>query len=164
MRVLIGGSSGLIGTALVAQLKSEGHYVTRLVRSPPRSGEDARFWNPDAGQLDPSTFEGIDSVVHLGGVSIGSLWTKSRKAQIRNSRVRSTRLLAERMAEVTRPPVSFVHASAVGYYGSRGDEMLTESSAPGTGFTGISAAIGRPHRCPLRTPACASSEFGMGLC
>lgn len=133
MHVLMAGASGLIGTALAPRLESEGHRVTRLVRSEPRS-KDERAWNPGAGQLDADVLRGVDAVVHLCGASLASLWTKRRKDEMRNSRVRSTRLLAERIAEANPRPKAFVHASATGYYGSRGDEMLTEESPSGSGF------------------------------
>lgn len=135
MHVLISGSSGFLGSALIPRLLAEGNRVTRLIRTgSSRGGGEVREWSPDTESLDPRVFEGIDAVVHLGGASIGSLWTRRRKELLRASRVRTTRLLAERIASAApRPPV-FVHASAVGYYGDRGDEILTESSAPGTGF------------------------------
>lgn len=140
MHVLISGSSGFLGSALIPRLAREGHRVTRLVR--PRTRRDARDaseagareWAPESGALDPRVFEDVDAVIHLGGASIGSLWTRKRKEALRTSRIRTTRLLAERIAAAAKRPSVFVHASAVGYYGDRGDEVLTESSAPGTGF------------------------------
>jgi uncharacterized protein (TIGR01777 family) len=93
-----------------------------------------REWAPESGALDPRAFEDVDAVVHLSGASIGSLWTKTRKELLRTSRIRTTWLLAERIAAAERRPSVLVHASAVGYYGDRGDEVLTESSPPGTGF------------------------------
>lgn len=121
------------------RLAAGGHRVTRLVRAtssrhPRGTAADARSWAPESGALDPRVLEDVDAVVHLGGASIGSLWTRGRKEQIRNSRIRTTRLLAERIAEATPRPTVFVHASAVGYYGDRGDEILTEANGPGTGF------------------------------
>lgn len=144
MHVLISGSSGFLGHALLPRLLAAGHRVTRLVRpasggrAAPASGRDersdVRAWDPDSGALDPRILEGVDAAIHLGGASIGSLWTRHRKEVLRASRVRTTRLLAERIASVASRPSVFVHASAVGYYGDRGDEVLTESSAPGRGF------------------------------
>lgn len=134
MHVLVSGSSGFLGGALIPRLEASGHQITRLVRSRAPCGANVRAWDPDAGALDPRVFEGIDAVVHLGGASIGSLWTRRRKDLIRTSRIRTTRLLAERIAEAASRPTVFVHASAVGYYGDRGDETLTEASGPGRGF------------------------------
>ena len=135
MRLLVSGSTGLIGSALTGRLLETGHHVTRLVRPATRlHAADAREWDPASGALDPRVFAGVDGVIHVGGASIGSLWTGGRKALLRRSRIGTTRLLAERMAESNPRPAVFVHASAVGIYGDRGDEVLTESSAPGTGF------------------------------
>jgi uncharacterized protein (TIGR01777 family) len=147
MRILVGGSSGLLGRALVSRLTVAGHEVARLVRgaatgaeSPSARAETAGAaipWDPDRGILDPSSLRGFDAVVHLGGVSIASgRWSVERKQAILESRVRSTLLLAERIeaAPASARPRAFVVASATGYYGSRGDETLTESSAPGEGF------------------------------
>lgn len=135
MHVLVGGSSGLIGSALVPRLRSLGHRVTRLVRASP-AGEGSVSWNPRAGTLDPRALDDVDAVVHLGGVSLaGGLWTARRKEALRASRVDTTSLLARTMADASpRRPSVFVQSSAVGYYGDRGDEILSESSAAGTGF------------------------------
>src|SRR5688572_5741861 len=139
MQTLLSGSSGLIGSALYRDLGRERHRVIRLLRKQPRTldsyqDRNSRFWDPDEGSLDQAAFEGVEAVVHLGGTTIGTLWTRAKKQQIRNSRVRSTRLLADHMAQLPMRPSVFVHASAVGYYGDRGDEILTERSAAGTGF------------------------------
>jgi uncharacterized protein len=138
MHVLISGSSGFLGSALARRLTAGGHRVTRLVRGQARGRDpeagDARAWAPDSGALDPRVFDGVDAVIHLGGASIGSLWTRRRKELLRTSRIGTTRLLAERIAEAEAPPRVFVHASAVGYYGDRGDDVLTEASPPGAGF------------------------------
>jgi uncharacterized protein (TIGR01777 family) len=136
MHVLISGASGLIGSALVPCLAVNGHRVTRLIRSPGRADGDVRVWDPAAGVLETETLADVDAIVHLGGANVGAIWTPRKKRELRSSRVRSTRLLADRLSDLARskrPPV-FVHASAVGYYGDRGDEILTESSAPGRGF------------------------------
>jgi uncharacterized protein (TIGR01777 family) len=134
MNVLVTGSSGLIGSALVPLLTTGGHQVVRLVRHAPRSG-DERAWDPQATSLDPGLFEGVAAVVHLSGESIGDgRWTTARKQRIRDSRVNSTRLIAKTLAEMSQPPRTLVCASAIGIYGDRGDEVLTEESPPGTGF------------------------------
>ncbi|MGE5174974.1 MAG: TIGR01777 family oxidoreductase [Hyphomicrobiales bacterium] len=134
MHVVVSGSSGLVGGALVPLLRARGHRVTRLVRRAP-AGEGAATWDPDKGALDPATLEGVDAVVHLGGVSIaGGVWTPGRKRRILESRVGSTSLLARTMAGAARRPSVFVHSSGSNYYGDRGDEILSESSPPGHGF------------------------------
>ncbi len=133
MKVLVSGSSGLIGSALVPALRQAGHQVVRLVRRRPEP-PDEFFWLPDAGQLDRSALEGVDAVIHLAGETIGKRWTSSVKERIRTSRIEGARLLTEAMREMGTPPRVFVSASAVGYYGDRGSEILDENEAPGRGF------------------------------
>jgi len=133
MHVAITGATGLIGTPLVQSLRSQGHTVTRLVRSAPKPGD--RQWDPTADSLDRSLLEGVDAVVHLAGAGIGDRrWTPAYKAEIRSSRVHSTQLLADAMASMSDGPKVFLSGSAIGIYGNRGDEMLDESSSVGTGF------------------------------
>jgi uncharacterized protein len=140
MTVVVTGSSGLIGTALVQALVADGHRVTRLVRTVPAAGAGdrattARQWDPERGVLDPADLEGASAVVHLAGENIGAgRWTPARKARIRSSRVGSTALLAETLARLATPPPVFVCSSAVGIYGNRGSAILGEDSSPGTGF------------------------------
>jgi uncharacterized protein (TIGR01777 family) len=135
METLVTGSTGLVGTALVRALRAIGHNTRRLVRSGADPGAGEIFWDPASGKLDPKPLEGLDAVVHLAGDSIaGGRWTAAKKRRIRESRVRGTSLLAERLAGLERPPRVLVAASAVGFYGSRGAEVLTESSPSGTGF------------------------------
>ncbi len=135
MRVFVTGSTGLVGSALVPRLKVAGHSVTRLVRGIPAAGEDAVRWDPAAGSLDQAALEGADAVVHLAGENIAAgRWNEDKKSRIRDSRVRGTRLLAETLAKCGRPPSVLVAASAIGYYGDRGDEKLTEDSPAGHGF------------------------------
>lgn len=132
-RILVTGASGLVGRALVGFLQGGGHEVVRLVRRAPGPGEI--FWDPAAGRLDPADLEGFDAVVHLAGEGIGEgRWTPERKARIRESRVSGTRLLAEALARVARKPEVLVSASAIGFYGDRGDEPLDEASPAGSGF------------------------------
>jgi uncharacterized protein (TIGR01777 family) len=135
MRILISGASGMAGSALVPFLQAGGHEIARLVRRrPAREGAEV-FWDPEGGQLDPAALDGFDGVVHLAGESIASgRWTARKKARIRDSRVLGTRLLSEGLARAARGPRVLVSASAVGYYGSRGDELLTEESSSGSGF------------------------------
>jgi uncharacterized protein (TIGR01777 family) len=132
MNVLVSGAKGLIGSALIPELEAGGHGVDRLTRSP-RSGEDIR-WDPDAGMIE-GDLAGYDAVVHLAGESIAEgRWTSERKRRILESRQKGTRLLAEKIAGLAEPPSVMVSASAIGYYGDRGNELLTEESEPGTMF------------------------------
>ena len=133
MKVIVTGASGLIGTALVQALQARGDEVTRLVRRAPATGE-AR-WDPDAGQIDADALNGQDAVVHLAGVGIGDhRWTAEHKRAVLDSRVKGTTLLSETLADLSDKPAVLASASAMGYYGLRGDEVLTEDSEAGTGF------------------------------
>jgi uncharacterized protein (TIGR01777 family) len=134
VRILISGASGLIGRALTERLRSAGDSVQTLVRRKPEEAAGEIGWAPDAGVLDGSRLDGVDAVVHLAGRPISSRWTEETKAEIRDSRVRGTKLLAEVVAQLPRRPKVFISASAIGFYGPRGDESLDETSAPGTGF------------------------------
>ena len=133
MNVLVTGSSGLIGTALIKKLSTHGHEITRLVRRTPRPGEVR--WNPDEGSIETGALGHIDAVVHLAGAGIGDhRWTPEYKQQLVDSRMRSTELLATTLAGLDHKPTVLLSASAIGIYGDRGDEVLTETSAAGTGF------------------------------
>lgn len=132
MRVAITGATGMIGTALAQSLSRDGHAIHRLTRSPARVGDFA--FDPARGVLDPAAFEGVDAVVHLAGEPIAQRWTDAAKQRIMASRVEGTRLVAERLAARADRPRVLVSASAVGIYGDRGDEVLTETSAPGSDF------------------------------
>lgn len=139
MKIIVSGASGLIGRALVASLLTQGHQVTTLVRR--ESQHDARAdvnavaWNPATGELEAARLVGHDALVHLAGESIAEgRWTDEKKRRIRASRIDSTRLLAETLAQLQTRPRTFVCASAIGYYGDRGAEVLTEASAPGADF------------------------------
>jgi uncharacterized protein (TIGR01777 family) len=133
VRIAITGSSGLIGTALRGSLDADGHTVVPIVRA--ASGPGAVTWDPAAGRLDPADLEGLDGVVHLAGAGIGDhRWTEAYKRVVMESRRTGTHLLADALAATTdRPPV-LVSGSAIGFYGDRGDEVLTETSGAGTGF------------------------------
>ncbi len=133
LTVAVTGSHGLIGSALVPFLETGGHRVVRMVRSRPEAGEV--MWDASTGRFDPATWPAVDAVVHLAGENIaGSRWTESTKARLRESRVRSTRGLCQSLAALDRPPRVFVAASAIGFYGDRAGEVLSEGSPPGTGF------------------------------
>ncbi len=134
MRILVSGSHGLVGKALIASLMSAGHEIVRLVRGKP-SGATEIEWHPNQEKIDAAALEGLGAVVHLAGESIAAgRWTDEKKRAIRDSRVKGTALLSEALARLSRPPQVFVSASAIGYYGNRGDEVLTEKSAPGDDF------------------------------
>ena len=135
MKILVSGSHGLVGKALIQSLTTDGHEVLRLVRRARAVGAAEIEWHPNQGQLDGQHLEGLDVVVHLAGESIASgRWTESKKRAIRESRVKGTSLLSGVLAQLSRPPSVFLSASAIGYYGDRGDELLTEQSAPGEDF------------------------------
>jgi uncharacterized protein (TIGR01777 family) len=134
-RVIVSGSSGLIGRALCRFLTSGGHRVDRLVRRTPGADTTDVQWWPDRGELHAPALAGADAVVHLAGESIGAgRWTPERKKAILESRVAGTRLLCETLARLQQPPRVLISSSALGYYGDRGDELLDETSPPGPGF------------------------------
>jgi len=135
MKVLVTGSSGFIGSAVVRALRQSGHRVVRLVRSRPAAGSSDGFWDPTAGVVEIGGLDGVEGVVHLAGEGTASgPWTAARKARIRESRVGGTRLIARTAASLEPRPSVMVCASAIGYYGDRGAEALTEDSPPGAGF------------------------------
>jgi len=135
MRILVSGSHGLVGTALIKSLTDDGHEVVRLVRSKIEFGTNEIEWHPDQDRIDAPRLEGLDAVIHLAGESIASgRWTDEKKRAIRDSRVKATTLLSNTLAQLSRPPVVFLSASAIGYYGNRGDEVLSETSKPGDDF------------------------------
>ena len=133
MKIVVSGASGLIGTQLVAKLSSSGHEVVRLVRRSPKSGEIQ--WNPKSGTLDAAALEGADAIIHLSGAGIGDKrWSDGYRKEILDSRTATTALLAKTMASLSRKPSVFLSGSAIGIYGARNDEQLTEVSTHGTGF------------------------------
>ena len=135
MKTLISGSTGLIGRALARRLESSGHKVVRLVRPESRGGVTGVMWDPARGLLDQSELEGFDTVVHLAGENIADRrWSEEQKRRIRDSRVVGTTLLSTALASLDNPPAVFACASAGGYYGNRGDEVLRDSAGPGTDF------------------------------
>jgi uncharacterized protein len=138
VNVLLAGGTGFIGSALARHLTARGHRVSLLSRRAGRNGADetrAYRWDPDRLELDPLSLEGIDAVVNLAGENLaGGRWTAERKKRLVESRVQTTRFLVRRMGERKPPPRALVNASAVGIYGNRGEDILTEESAPGAGF------------------------------
>ncbi|MDX1968452.1 MAG: TIGR01777 family oxidoreductase [Planctomycetaceae bacterium] len=134
MKILVTGASGLVGTSLSAFLTTGGHEVLRLTRSAPRDANDIS-WNPESGTIDPVRLDGLDAVVHLAGENIaGARWSAAVKQRIRDSRVKGTRMLCEALARLARPPKTLICASAIGFYGNRGEEVLREGSPAGTGY------------------------------
>jgi uncharacterized protein (TIGR01777 family) len=133
MDVVVTGSSGFIGTALKGALHKAGHRMVPMVRSQAVGG--ALHWDPDRGEIDAGGLEGVGAVVHLAGEGIGNKrWNEAYKAKVKESRRKGTTLLAETLAKLDKPPKVLVSSSAIGYYGDRGDEVLTESSRPGSDF------------------------------
>src|SRR2546430_11892789 len=139
MKVLVSGSTGLIGSALVPRLASAGHDVVPLVRRRPGPTERAIAWDPEAGAIDRVKLEGADAVIHLAGENVFGRWTAAKQERIRDSRVLGTRLVSEAVAGLNRRPRLLLAASAIGYYGDRGDEHLSEQSTPGEDFLAVVA-------------------------
>jgi len=134
VKIAVTGASGLIGTALVTRLHAAGHDVLRLVRRPPRAADEVR-WDPEGGTVDLERLAGLDAAVHLAGAGVGDhRWTDEYKRTIRDSRVLGTRTLVKALTGLEPLPAVLVSGSAVGFYGSRGDEVLTEGSPGGEGF------------------------------
>ncbi len=134
MRIVVAGSSGYIGSALLDRLRAAGHDVVRLVRREPDQPDEV-YWRPNQEDLDPAVVRGADAVINLAGAGVGDQrWTEEYKRLLRSSRVNSTQALAKAVALSTDPPPVLLNASAVGYYGDRGDTELTEASEPGEGF------------------------------
>ena len=134
LHVAVSGAGGLVGSALVSRLTAGGHRVSRIVRGGP-SVEDRIRWDPVSGELDTKGLEGVDALVHLAGENIASgRWNTRRKRRIWSSRVDGTRGIATALARMSDPPATLINASAIGYYGDRGDALLDESSPPGSGY------------------------------
>ncbi|MEU0373477.1 TIGR01777 family oxidoreductase [Streptomyces sp. NPDC006283] len=133
-RIAVTGASGLIGKALVHSLRADGHEVVRLVRRPPRAGDEVE-WDPQRQYVDVAGLVGCEAVVHLAGAGVGDhRWTDAYRKEIRDSRVLGTAAIAEAVASLDVPPRVLVSGSAVGYYGDTGDRPVDESAPPGDGF------------------------------
>ena len=132
MKIVVSGSTGLIGSALKSALRD--HEVVPLVRRSVTSGEQALAWDPERGTIDRAGLEGTDAVIHLAGENVFGRWSQAKKQRIYDSRVKGTRLVSDALAGLRRPPATLLAASAIGYYGDRGEEAVTEESAPGEDF------------------------------
>jgi len=134
MKIVVSGSTGLIGSALNSALRSRHHDVVPLVRRRAAPGEQALAWDPERGTIDRAGLEGVDAVIHLAGENVFGRWSPAKQQRIRDSRVQGTRLLCDALAGLHRRPATLLAGSAIGYYGDRGDEAVTEESAPGEDF------------------------------
>jgi len=135
MKIIMTGASGFIGSALIPFFTTGGHIVRTLVRRTPFPEKDESFWDPEQKKLDPSVFDGIDAVIHLAGEHIGEgRWTDEKKRRIIESRTKGASLIADTMSKLPSPPPVLICASAIGYYGNRGDKILTEDDQPGNDF------------------------------
>jgi len=135
IKILMTGASGLLGSALIPFFTTGGHLVRTLVRRTPFPEKGEAFWDPEKNEIDPSVFDGADAVIHLAGEHIGEgRWTDEKKRRIIESRTKGTTLIAETISRLSSPPPVLICASAIGYYGNRGDKILTEDDSPGDDF------------------------------
>jgi uncharacterized protein len=163
MKVAITGSSGLIGTALTASLQADGHQVVRLVRRPPRAADEIR-WDPRAADAGNPVLTGIDACVHLAGAGVGDhRWTAAYKAEIRSSRVLATRALAAALAGLSPRPLTFIVASAIGWYGDTGGAPVTEDAPAGTAFLSRVVADWEAAASPARDAGIRVAQLRSGL-
>src|SRR3954462_5031263 len=164
-RILVSGSSGLIGSALIPALKGAGARIARLARAGTGRGsgdEERVLWYP-AQPISPDLVSGFDAVIHLAGESIVGRWTAGKKARIRDSRIPATTNLARALAQAKFKPQILLSASAIGYYGDRGDELLTEESSPGTGFTADLAREWELASAPAADAGIRTANMRMGI-
>ena len=153
MKILISGSSGLVGSSLIPLLNYNNHEVLRLVRFQPTTENEIQ-WLPDQNQINLSPSDKIDAVVHLAGESIADRWNEEKKNKIRESRIKGTKLISDTISQLEHKPKVFISASAIGYYGNRGNEILTEDSTPGDDFLA--------HVCrDWETPCLSASDNGI---
>lgn len=160
-KILISGAAGFIGTPLTDLLTDRGDTVVKLSRGP--SGDGVIHWDPAAGELDAAAVDGFDSVIHLAGESIAGLWTKKKKKAIVSSRRDGTTLLAEALAAAANKPESLICSSAIGLYGSRGDEVLNEDSGVGEGFLADLVKIWEESAQPARDAGIRVVNLRLGL-
>ena len=163
MKVAITGSSGLIGTALTASLRADGHQVVRLVRRPPRAADEVR-WDPQAADAGRPSLSGVDACVHLAGAGVGDhRWTAAYKAEIRSSRVLPTRALAAALAAASPRPAAFLVASAIGWYGDTGGAPVTEDAPAGQAFLSRVVADWEAAADPAREAGLRVAHLRSGL-
>jgi uncharacterized protein len=163
MKVAVSGSSGFIGAHLVDELETEGHEVVRLVRPGGPAGSGTIRYDPDSGAIDAAAMEGLDAVVHLAGVGIASRrWSGGHKKRVLESRVNGTSLLARTLSTLKQPPSVWLTASAVGYYGDGGDEILTEDSPSGDGFLAAVCRAWEAAAAPARESGIRVLRFRTG--
>ena len=163
MRVAISGASGLIGTALTASLRADGHEVVRLVRRPPRAADEIR-WDPRAADAGNPALTGVSACVHLAGAGVGDhRWTAAYKAEIRSSRVLATRALATALAALSPRPATFIAASAIGWYGDTGGATVTEDAPAGRAFLSRVVADWEAAAEPARSAGIRVAQLRSGL-
>ncbi len=134
MKIAVSGSSGLIGSAFVKAAEARGDEVIRLVRHKPKTAQEV-YWNPKTGEIDHLLLDGLDAIVHLAGAGVGDhRWSEKYKKEIYSSRVDSTRLIVKAISKMHKPPKVLVSASAIGYYGDTGSQLVDENSPAGSGF------------------------------
>jgi uncharacterized protein (TIGR01777 family) len=161
VRIAITGSSGLIGTALAAALQDDGHDLLHVVRHAPTGRAEVQ-WDIERGFVDADALEGVEAIVHLAGENIGQRWSDDVRRRVLDSRVNGTRLIAETAAGLASRPV-LVCASAIGFYGNRGDEIVDEDSVPGTGFLADVVEVWEASAEPARAAGLRTAHLRQGI-
>lgn len=133
MKIVVSGSTGLIGSPLVEALQRRGDQVVRLIRRPQVANEPTLRWDPEGGTIDRAGLEGVDAIIHLAGENVFGRWSAAKKQRIRDSRVQGTRVVSDAIAALAKRPATLLAASAIGYYGDQADQRLTERSPPPVG-------------------------------
>jgi hypothetical protein len=168
MKIVVTGATGLVGSALVPALVADGHSVVRLVRKQSNAGAAGNVtdaaWQPDRGEIDTAALAGVEAAVHLAGENISEgRWTDEKKRRIIESRARGTRLVSETLARLTPRPRVLLSASATGYYGDRGDELLTEESSPGKNFVAEVCRAWEAATEPARAAGIRTATLRFGI-